>query len=108
MLRRYLIGEGTIPSTMSIFFVVCTDAFSQGSFYLPSLGHKKDFTWHYGFAACGYFFNLVVAKQLSVGNTAICFLKSPEQWIWVRDCEARAVEGFLAMMAKQPPDLRLR
>jgi hypothetical protein len=107
-LRKYLLGEGEIPSTLSIFFVVCIDVLSQGSFYLPTLSHKKQFTWHYGFAACGFFFNLVVAKRLLPNNTYVCFLKSPERWIWLRNCEAKAVEGFSELIAKQPPDLRLR
>jgi len=105
-LRRFLLGGSPSPSTMRLFFVVCTDRLSGGSFYLPTLSHRKDFCWTYGFAACGYFFCLNVAKRFEREQTSICFLSSPEQWIWVRDGEAKAIEGFTSLLKRQPPGKR--
>lgn len=101
-LRLFLLNEGPIPSAMTLFFVVCTDRLSQGSFYMPTLSHKKDFSWTYGFAACGYFFCLNVGKRLGRESRQICFVNSPEQWIWVRDGEAKTIEGYTSLIMRQP------
>jgi len=105
-LRRYLLDEGPVPTTMTLFFVVCTDQFSQGSFYLPTFSRKKDFTWSYGFAACGYFFDLVVGKGQGRERTSICFMHSPERVICVRDGAAKLFDGYLSLYNRQPPDKR--
>jgi hypothetical protein len=107
-LRQFLLGQGPMPSTMALFFVVLTDRLSQGSFYLPTITSKKDFRWGYGFFACGFMFNLTVGKHLDNRNTDICLVKSPEQWIWVRDGEAKTLEAFGSLLAKQPPEARLK
>lgn len=105
-LRRFLMGEGPMPSTMVLFFVVLTDRLSQASFYTPNLSHKRDFRWFYGFSACGFMFQLTVGKNLDYQNTAICFVRSPERWIWVRDGEAKTLQAFGSLLAKQPPEVR--
>jgi hypothetical protein len=93
---------------MALFFVVLTDRLSQGSFYLPTITRKKDFRWGYEFFACGFMFNLTVGKNLDNRNTDNCLVKSPEQWIWVRDGEAKTLEAFGSLLAKQPPEARLK
>jgi hypothetical protein len=106
VLRRYLLDEGPIPTTMTLFFVVCTDRFSKGSFYLPSLSNKVGFQWNYGFAACGYFFSLMVGKGQGPERTSICFIHSLGRLICVRDGEAKLVEGYSSLIARQPPEKR--
>jgi hypothetical protein len=107
-LRRFLLGEGPMPSTMTLFFVVLTDRLSQSSFYLPTISSKKDFRWGYGFFACGFMFNLTVGKKLDHQTADICLVRSAEQWIWVRDGEAKTLEAFGSLLAKQPPEVRLK
>jgi hypothetical protein len=107
-LRRFLLGEVPFPSSMALFFVVLTDRLSQGSFYLPTPTSKNRFRWGYGFFACGFMFNLTLGKNLEYRYTGICLVKSPEQWIWVRDGEAKTLEAFGSLLAKQPPEVRRR
>jgi hypothetical protein len=106
--RRYLYGNSAGPPAMMLFFVVLTDRLSQGTFYLPSLSHKRDFWWRYGFSACGLTFLLTVGRRLTVGNIATSLDKSAEQWIWVRDGEAKTIEALSALISKQPPQVRLK
>jgi hypothetical protein len=107
-LRQYLLGQAGVPDTISLFLIVCTDKFTQESFYLPTLSHKKNFSWTYGFVARGLFFNLTVAKQPAQSQVDTCCLRSFDGWIWVRDCEGKTLEGFHDLMARQPPDVRGR
>ncbi len=108
IVRRFLLDEVQIPETLTLFFVVCTDRFSKASCYLPTLSNKKDFRWNYGFAACGYFFDLEVGKCQGVERTSICFIHSPERWIFVRDGAAKLIEGYSSLIARQPPKKRWR
>src|SRR6266550_495326 len=107
-LRRFLRGEGPVPSTMALFFVVLTDRLSQGSFYTPSLSHKKGYRWFFGFSACGFMFQLIVGKNLDYQNTGTCLVRSPERWIWVRDGEAKTLQAFGSLLAKQPPEVHAK
>ena len=107
-LRKYLIGEAPVPSNLSIFFVVLTDRLSQGSFYMPTFSYKKDFVWTYVFFACGMLYNLSIGKHLKPSAKDICLLCSTDQWIWMRDGEAKTLEAFSSLIAKQPPELRLK
>jgi len=107
-LRRFLLGEQPVPSTMALFFVVLTDKLSQGSMYAPSPSGKKDFCWGYGFFACGFMFNLLVSRKLRFQQTGACLIKSPERWIWVRDGEAKSLEAYRYLIAKQPPEVRMK
>jgi hypothetical protein len=107
-LRKYLLGESPVPPKLSIFFVVLTDRLSQGSFYMPTFSHKKDFVWTYVFFACGMLYNLSIGKRLRPGASAICLLGSKDQWIWMRDGEEKTLEAFNSLIAKQPPELRLK
>jgi hypothetical protein len=107
-LRRFLLGEQPVPSTMALFFVVLTDKLSQGSMYLPTQSSKKGFCWGYGFFACGFMFNLLVARKLDFHQIGVCLMKSPERRIWVRDGEAKTLEAFRSLIAKQPPEVRMK
>jgi hypothetical protein len=107
-LRRYLLGQRGLPSTVSLFFVVLTDTLSQSSFYMPSMSHKRDFCWTYVFFACGLLFLFTVGKRLTQANIGISVIGSPEQWIWVRDGEAKTLEAFMSLVARQPPEVRLK
>ena len=107
-LRRYLLQETGIPKNLSLFFVACTDKLSQGSFHMPKETRRENFVWNYGFTACGYIFNLVVAKRIPDGMVNICFLHSPNRWIFMRDAEEKIIEAFRALIAQQPPDVRAK
>src|SRR5882724_8922631 len=107
-LRLYLYGKSPVPPAMMLFFVVLTDSLSQGSFHLPSFSHKKHFCWSYVFFACGLIFLLTVGRRLTKGNIATSLDKSPEQWIWVRDGEAKTIEALSALISRQPPHVRLK
>jgi len=106
-LRRYLLGEAPVPTTMSLFFIVLTDKLSQGSFYLPATCGKKNFCWTHSFFACGLMFNLSVGKDLAP-SLDICLIRSKEQWIWARDGEGKAIEAFSSLIARQPPEVRAK
>jgi hypothetical protein len=107
-LRQFLVGEQPLPLTMSLFLVVLTDELSQATVYLPPPTSKKNFCWGYGFFACGYMFNLFVGRKLDHVRTGSCLTKSPERWIWVRDGEAKTLGAIRSLLAKQPPDVRLK
>jgi hypothetical protein len=107
-LRRYLLGETGIPPNVSMLFIVCTDKMSQGSFQMPKRGKKEGFVWNYGFTACGYIFNLVVSKQVPKNMVGICFLHSPDRWIFMRDASEKIIEAFRDLIARQPPEKRTK
>jgi hypothetical protein len=101
-LRRLLVGERAVPSNMALVFVVLTDKLSHATLYMPTSSSKKDFCWGYGFVACGFMFNLFVGRNLGYQHNAICLMKSPERWIWVRDGAAKTLEALRPLLAKQP------
>ena len=107
-IRRYLLGETGPPAGVSLFFVVVTDRLSRRSFYLPTLNRKANFRWIFGFAACGLFYHLTLGKSLGREQTSTCLFNSPERWIWMRDGEGKVIEALGSIIAKQPPDRRLK
>jgi len=107
-LRRYLMQETNIPSNLSMFFVACTDRISQSVFYMPKLFSREDFAWSYGFTACGYIFNLIVAKWVPGRMANLCFFHSPNRWIFMRDAEEKTIEALRGLMAQQPAEFRAK
>jgi hypothetical protein len=106
-LRKYLLGEAGVPSTVALILVVCSDSLTQRSFYMPTLSQKDgNFCWTYGFTACGLFINLHVSKRLPKNWVDSCLLRSEEGWIWLRDCESKTLEGIAGLIARQPPEVR--
>ena len=105
-LRRYLLQESSPPKNVSLWFVVCTDKVSQGSFNMPNLIGKENFVWKYGFMACGYLFQLTVAKTIPADIGKVCFLHSPEQWIFSRDCRGKTVEWVQSIIDRQSEAVR--
>jgi hypothetical protein len=101
-LRRYLLGESVVPSTMSLFFVVLTDALSRSAMNLPVFSHKKAFCWSYGFLACGLQFLLSVGRRLQREQINTCLMNSPQKWIWVRDGEAKTLEALRSLKGTDP------
>lgn len=105
-LRRYLMKDSEVPKNCSIFFVACTDKMSQGSFHMPHLGCKENFVWNCGFMACGYLFNLSVAKQVPARIINLCFLHSLNRWIFMRDAEGKTIEAMRNVIAQQTEETR--
>jgi hypothetical protein len=105
-LRRYLMKDTGMPSNLSMFFVACTDKTSQGSFLMPNLGRKENFIWNYSFMACGYLFNLSLAKQVPAGIISLCFLHSPSRWIFMRNAEGKTIEAMKYVISQQTQETR--
>jgi hypothetical protein len=108
VLRRYLMEETSIPSNLSMFFVACTDKISQSVFYMPKLISREECVWSYGFTACGYIFNLIVARRVPDRMANLCFFHSPSRWIFMRDAEEKTIEALRSLMAQQPAELRAK
>lgn len=105
-LRRYFLKESDVPSTVSLLFIACTDSASQGSLQMPNLGTKENFVWSYGFVACGYLFNLSVAKTIPRHIANICFLRSPHRWIFMRNAEGKTIEALQNLIGQQTQEAR--
>jgi len=101
-MRWYLRGEFPVPTTMALSLFVLTHRLSQNTLHLPTFSHKKDFCWNCLFLACGLMFHLIVGRRLTRSNTSVCLVNSTGQWIWVRDGEAKTIEAFRSLIAKQP------
>jgi hypothetical protein len=105
-LRRYLMQETGPPQNLSLWFVVCNDKVSQGSFNMPNFIGKDNFVWKYGFMACGYLFQLSFAKTMPADAAKVCFLHSPERWIFSRDCHGKTVGWVQSIIDRQPETVR--
>jgi hypothetical protein len=91
-LRKYLLGQAGFPANVVLHVVVCTDALSQGLFYPPSRGRKKDDTT-YTFQARGLNFLMTVGKQIPPSMRQSCCVTGPDQWITSRSCEDKVMRA---------------
>jgi len=87
-LRRYLPGEASFPAERLLYFVVCSDAFSQNRFYTPSKSSHSGNTTTHAFQARGLNFFLMTGEDPSENKATLCFMTGQDRWIMVRDCQA--------------------
>jgi hypothetical protein len=86
-LRRYLLGEASFPTQALLYFVVCSDAFSQNRFYTASKSSHSGNTTTHAFQARGLNFLLMTGEHPSETLATLCFMTGHDRWIMVRDCQ---------------------
>jgi len=90
--RKYLLGRAGFPSDVVLLIITCTDALSQDTFYVPSLG-SKNLERTYSFMAKGINFLMIVGKQLRAPAVRqLCAVTGKRRLILSRSCESK-VQG---------------
>jgi hypothetical protein len=98
-LRLYLLGA-PVPKNITMMLIVCSDRLSQRSFLTPSAAGKQAGVWNYQFAGCGLMFWLSVGNLTTHDNRSVCFIVSPQHWIFRTNCQKTMV-GFYSMLIEQ-------
>jgi hypothetical protein len=89
-IRKYLMGETTIPKRAVLSAIVCTDPESQISFFVPSENQKvRDRT--VGFGARGLMFFLRVSKTHALWQQRLSMINNQHGWISAYDCLKRGM-----------------
>jgi hypothetical protein len=102
MLRRYLLGENEFPARMMLYFVVCSDPYSQNRFYVPSKSSHPGNTTTHAFQARGLNFFLMTGDDISGTMGTLCLMTGKDRWIMVRNCQdmVAKAQGRLEMAAE--------
>jgi hypothetical protein len=93
-IRRFLLGETTLPSNMIVVATACTDWLSQGSFYTPCAVRGNPFT-AYAFLARGISFTVLVGSDLPTSMQELCCVTSSRKPVFAADHRAKSVHSFL-------------
>jgi len=97
--RKYLVGQAGFPSDVVLLITACTDALSQDTFYVPSLG-SKNVERTYSFMAKGLNFLMIVGKQLRAPAVReLCAVTGKRRLILSRSCESK-VQGAYDRLAR--------
>lgn len=91
-MRRYLLGETPLPSDMAVIVIVCNDAKSRETFFLPCRSVEAG-CLNFRFLARGIFFRVLVGYQMWPSlKEASC--TSRFKCIWYGDGERRTLEAL--------------
>ncbi len=97
--RKYLLRQAGFPSDVVLLIIACTDALSQDTFYVPSLG-SKNLERTYSFMAKGMNFLMIVGKQLRAPAVRdLCAVTGKRRLILSRSCESK-VQGAYDRLAR--------
>ncbi|MBV9760170.1 MAG: hypothetical protein JO340_06375 [Acidobacteriaceae bacterium] len=91
-MRRYLIGETTLPSDMAVIVIVCSDATSRQGFTYPT-GFVEANCINFRFLARGIVFRLLIGYGMT-GFLKQAACTSTIKPIWYGNCESRTREMF--------------
>jgi len=84
-IRRYLMGETSLPKNATLLVAACTDQASQMSFFAPEENERvRDRS--FGFAARGLFFLFRITKTPAPWQSRLSMINSADEWISVWDC----------------------
>jgi hypothetical protein len=84
-IRRYLIGETSIPKNATLLVAVCTDRVSQMTFFAPEENERvRDRS--FGFATRGLFFLFRMTNTPAPWQSRLSMINSSNEWISVWDC----------------------
>lgn len=86
-LRQYMLGNEGFPKNAGLMTFVCTDALSQGLFWMPGENERtKDRVFLLGVRGLTFFFSIGDATPPRVSK--YCMVNSPGRWITVRNCSS--------------------
>jgi hypothetical protein len=80
-----LLGEAPLPSKAFLMLVACTDAQSQGSFFVPG-GNWKTNDHSVGFGARGLLFILLISRTTPSWQRRLSMTNNANRWITSYDC----------------------
>jgi len=86
-LRLYLLGMAPFPTKMMLYFVVCSDSYSQNRFYTPSKSSHPGNTTTHAFQARGLNFLLMTGDDITETMGTLCLMNGKDRWIMVRSCQ---------------------
>jgi hypothetical protein len=92
--RRYLLGQAEFPADVVLLVVACTDALSQDTLCVPSLG-SRNVERTYSFMAKGLNFLMIVGKQLRAPAVReLCAVTGKRRLILARSCESKIQSAY--------------
>jgi hypothetical protein len=92
--RQYLLGQAGFPADVVLLVVACTDALSQDTFCVPSLG-SRNVERTYSFMAKGLNFLMIVGKQLRAPAVReLCAVTGKRRLILARSCESKMQSAY--------------
>ena len=87
--RQYLLGQAGFPENVALLVIACTDALSQDTFCVPSLG-SRNLERTYSFMAKGLNFLMIIGKQLREPTAhELCAVTGKRRLILARSCESK-------------------
>jgi len=90
--RRYLIGETSVPKNASLQVIACSDSLNQRTFFTPRENQKvRDRSVI--FLARGILFFLRISSTLAGFQRRLSIVNAREGWITTRNCSVRPVWG---------------
>lgn len=95
--RQYLHGDAHLPDNMAIVATACIDSASQGCFYLPSRVQQVSITC-FGMLTLGIYFRVFVGPDIPTNIRELCCVRSPQRFIFQRDCSRKTFEVFAQIM----------
>jgi hypothetical protein len=87
---------------MLLYFVVCSDSFSQNRFYTPSKSSHPGNTTTHAFQARGLNFFLMTGDDITETMGSLCLMTGADRWIMVRNCRdmVAGAQGRLELEAE--------
>lgn len=91
-MRKYLLGEITLPSDIAVIVIVCSDVESRQRFLHPAMFVAHG-CMNFGFLARGVYFRVMMGYQM------MPFLRAqsctnPLKIVWYGDCKKRTLESL--------------
>lgn len=96
-IRQYLHGDAPLPNDVVIVVTSCTDSASGGSFYVPSRVPQVPITC-FGMLTLGVYFRVFVGPNIPTNIRDLCCVRSPQRFIFQRDCSEKTFEAFAQIM----------
>jgi hypothetical protein len=84
-IRRYLLGEASIPHNAALLVTACTDRESQISFFMPG-ENKKVKDRSFGVGVRGLFFLFRITNSQPPWHARLSMINTPEEWISAYNC----------------------
>lgn len=93
-IRKFLLGEISLPNDIIVVATACTDWLSQGSFYTPCRVRGNPNT-AYAFLARGIKFTVLAGSNLPASMRELCCVGSKQKLVFAANHEAKVVHSLL-------------
>jgi hypothetical protein len=96
-IRTYLLRTSPFPASVALLLFVCTDPYSQNTFYEPSLGMSNPMGWSFQARGLNFYLNEADGAPLPLDATKACLIKGTKDMVVSLSC-AEKVLGAAARL----------